>query len=70
MGLFWDLMQESKIAETAQRADAARQQARSTAARVKALEDELAKTNALLAEVIRRLEVQSGEDINKDGRIG
>jgi len=63
MGLFWDLMQQSAI-------DSNREKTDTLASRVRRLERELARTNERLNEVIRRLEKQSGEDINNDGRIG
>ncbi len=63
MGLFWDLMQQSAINKQ-------QEKSQSLEARVRWLENELNRTQTLLAEVIRRLETQSGEDINKDGRIG
>ena len=63
MGLFWDLMQQSAIS-------ANREKAETLEGRVDELERDLANTNQLLSEVIKRLETQTREDINKDGRIG
>lgn len=63
MGLFWDLMQESAIAANREKAD-------TLEGRVRELERDLAKTNQRLDEVIKRLEKQSGEDLNNDGLIG
>ena len=63
MGLFWDLMQESAIAENREKAD-------TLEGRVCELERDFAKTNQRLDEVIKRLEKQSGEDLNNDGLIG
>ncbi|HUP82234.1 MAG TPA: hypothetical protein VM260_27020 [Pirellula sp.] len=63
MGLFWDLMQESAIAANREKAD-------TLEGRVRELERDLAKTNQRLDEVIKRLEKQSGEDLNNDGIIG
>ena len=63
MGLFWDLMQQSAISEN-------REKAQTLEGRMDELERDLAKTKQLLGEVIKRLEKQTGEDINIDGRIG
>ena len=63
MGLFWDLMQESAIAANREKAD-------TLEGRVRELERDLATTNQRLDEVIKRLEKQSGEDLNNDGLIG
>jgi hypothetical protein len=63
MGLFWDLIQQSQISE-------ARSRATSLEDRVRDLELELRETQRLLHEVIRRLETSTGEDVNRDGRIG
>ena len=63
MGLFWDLMQSSEISSNTEKTN-------SLAGRVRQLEHDLRKTNERLNEVIRRLEKQSGEDINGDGSIG
>ena len=63
MGLFWDLIQQSQISD-------ARRHATSIEDRVRALEEELQKTQSLLHEVIQRLENSIGEDLNRDGNIG
>jgi hypothetical protein len=63
MGLFWDLMQSSEISSNTEKTN-------SLAGRVRQLEHDLRKTNERLNEVVRRLERQSGEDINRDGSIG
>ena len=63
MGLFWDLMQSSEISSNTEKTN-------SLAGRVRQLEHDLRQTNERLNEVIRRLEKQTGEDINRDGSIG
>lgn len=63
MGFFWDLYQQSKIAEHDRRSE-------SLEHRVEWLERELAGTRALLRAVLERLEKHLGEDINRDGRVG
>ncbi|MFQ5414192.1 MAG: hypothetical protein ACE5E6_07010 [Phycisphaerae bacterium] len=63
MGLFWDLIQQSQIADQ-------RHHAESLDARVVRLERELRDTRRLVNELVVRLETHFGEDINRDGRIG
>lgn len=63
MGLFWDLMQQSAISEN-------REKSETLECRVRDLELELSLTNRRLNEVIKRLEQFTGEDINKDGKVG
>ncbi len=63
MGLFWDLMQESKISRQQSRSDELEQ-------RVTDLEAELDRTRALLSAVIERLEKHLSVDLDQDGRIG
>ncbi|HYU35393.1 MAG TPA: hypothetical protein VEW48_24845 [Thermoanaerobaculia bacterium] len=63
MGLFWDLIQETKIEEQAKRAG-------NLESRVAALEHQLAKVQQLLAEALKRLELEFGEDLDRDGRVG
>lgn len=63
MGLFWDLYQQSQIAEGAQRAG-------TLESRVAALEEELGRTQLLLREVIGRLEKHVGVDLDRDGKVG
>ena len=63
MGIFWDLMQQSKIEE---------QQAKATSLeeRVSQLETELKETRSLLAKTLIALEEHIGEDIDGDGKKG
>jgi DNA-binding protein H-NS len=63
MGIFWDLMQESKLKEQ-------KEQAESLEERVRQLEEELAKTNELLAKTLIALEEHLGKDIDGDGKLG
>lgn len=70
MSFLWDLIQQSEIDANARKADAARVKSHKNAMRLKAVEDELTATRTLLTEVVRRLEIKFGEDINKDGNIG
>jgi hypothetical protein len=63
MGLFWDLFQQSKLSEHANRAD-------SLDDRVAHLESELDRTQQILRDVIDRLERHVGQDLDADGRVG
>lgn len=63
MGLFWDLVQQTQIADADNRAGAIEQ-------RVVALENELLRTRQLLHEVVTRLELSYGTDIDRDGYVG
>jgi len=63
MGIFWDLMQESKIQEQ-------KAQAESLEERVVTLEHELAKTKELLGKTLVALEKHVGQDIDGDGIAG
>ena len=63
MGLFWDLMQESKISEQRERAN-------SLDERVNQLENELHETRQLLHKLVSTLEREYGKDIDGDGQIG
>ena len=63
MGLFWDLYQQSQIAQHGERSGALE-------TRVAMLEDELRRTQALLRDVIGRLEQHVGQDLDRDGRVG
>ena len=63
MGIFWDLMQQSKIEEQEAKAE-------SLDERVANLEIELNKTRKLLSETLIALEEHIGKDIDKDGKIG
>ncbi len=63
MGIFWDLMQESKIEKQQTQADTLQE-------RVKLLEKELSKTQELLSKTLIALEEHIGEDIDGDGVKG
>ncbi len=63
MGLFWDLIQQTQISTT-------RQKAASLEERVRLLEADLRQTQSLLHEVIQRLEKAVGQDLDRDGRVG
>jgi len=63
MGIFWDLMQQSKIEE--QEANAA-----SLEERVQVLESELKKTRGLLSKTLIALEEHIDVDIDGDGKKG
>jgi hypothetical protein len=63
MGLFWDLMQESRMSKSDDRADKLQE-------RVEYLEEQLDATRRLLTRLIDRLEQHFGEDLDRDGRVG
>jgi len=63
MGLFWDLIQQSQI-------DKHGRQAATLEERVAQLERELDDMRELLRALLQRLEQQTGEDLDRDGRIG
>jgi hypothetical protein len=63
MGLFWDLIQQSQI-------NTARRQSSSLEERMVSLESELRATQQLLHDLIIRLENFTGQDLNRDGRVG
>jgi hypothetical protein len=63
MGLFWDLMQESRMSSAQDRADKLQE-------RVAPLEEEVDATRRLLTRLIDRLEQHFGEDLDRDGRVG
>ena len=63
MGLFWDLIQQSQI-------NTARRQSSSLEERMASLESELRATQQLLHDLIIRLENVTGQDLNRDGRVG
>ena len=63
MGLFWDLMRQSRINEQANRAS-------SLDGRVAQLEAHLDETRKLLRLLLERLEQNLGEDIDRDGKVG
>ena len=61
--MLWDLLQQSEIQGQADRAD-------SLEKRLAKLEDDVHQTRTLLRELIRRLELHLGADLDKDGRAG
>ena len=63
MGIFWELMQESKLEKQ-------REQAKSLEDKVLQLEEKLEETQALLAKTLIALEEHLGEDIDGDGKMG
>ncbi|MBU2929662.1 hypothetical protein [Winogradskyella psychrotolerans] len=63
MGLFWDLIQQSQLADQKGKAESLEE-------RVAELEKELSTTKALLLKTLQILEERSGRDINNDGKIG
>jgi hypothetical protein len=63
MGIFWDLMQQSKIEEQQKQAD-------SLEDRIEFLEKELAKPREVLSKTLIALEEHLGEDIDGDGVTG
>ena len=63
MGIFWDLIQESKIQDQQKQADSQEE-------RIQHLEEELAATRALLQKTLIALEEHLGEDIDGDGITG
>jgi len=63
MGIFWDLMQQSKIEEQ-------QAQANSLEERVAILEQELKDTRLLLVKTLQALEEHIDVDIDGDGKKG
>jgi hypothetical protein len=63
MGLIWDLIQQSQIDDSKQRAQSLEQ-------RVASLENQLRRTNDTLVNLLRALERRFGEDLDGDNRIG
>lgn len=63
MGIFWDLIQESKIQEQ-------QEHAHSLEERVQALEGELTRTKEVLSKTLIALEEHLGQDIDGDGKTG
>jgi len=63
MGIFWDLIQESKIQDQQKQADSQEE-------RIQHLEEELIATRALLQKTLIALEEHLGEDIDGDGVTG
>lgn len=63
MGLFRDLMQESKIADQRNRTG-------TLEVRVRRLEEELERTQDILSRTLRALETKLGQDVDGDGKVG
>lgn len=63
MGIFWDLMQQSKIEEQQAKASSLEE-------RVQILEDELVRTKELLTKTLIALEEHIDVDIDGDGVKG
>ena len=63
MGLFWDLIQQGQISKQSQHA-------RSLEDRVRNLEDQMAKQQHLVLDLLQILEEKLDEDLDGDGRIG
>lgn len=63
MGIFWDLIQESKIQDQQKQADSQEE-------RIQYLEAELNATKELLRKTLIALEEHLGEDIDGDGVTG
>jgi hypothetical protein len=63
MGLFWDLIQESKLDKQSKRSA-------SLETRVTQLETEIDQLRRLLGETLRRLERHVNSDLDGDGSIG
>lgn len=63
MGFIWDMIQHGQIHSANERASSLEQ-------RVALLEDDLRVTNDTLMQLLRRLELRFGEDLDGDNRIG
>ena len=63
MGIFWDLIQESKIEEQKAQSDSLEE-------RVVKIEGELEKTRELLRKTLIALEEHLDKDIDGDGKTG
>ena len=63
MGIFWDLLQQDELEKQQKQADTIDD-------RVAVLEDDLAKTKALLRKTLVVLESYVGKDIDGDGKLG
>lgn len=63
MGIFWDLIQQDELEKQQKQADTIED-------RVAVLEEELAKTKALLRKTLEALESYVGKDIDGDGKLG
>jgi chaperonin cofactor prefoldin len=63
MGLIWDLIQHGQIRDANRKSD-------TLELRVEQLEQELARTNETLMQLLRALERRFGDDLDGDGRVG
>lgn len=63
MGIFWDLIQQEQIEDQ-------KEKSASLEDRVGMLEEQLAKTHALLIKTLHVLEKHLNQDIDMDGKIG
>ena len=63
MGLFWDLLQESKLEKHSKRAE-------SLEARITQLEADMDQMRRVMGETLRRLERHVNADLDGDGVIG
>ena len=63
MGILWEVLQSGMMYDQRRRSD-------SVADRVQCLEDQLESTRNTLRELVKKIEVIHGLDINGDGRVG
>ncbi|MDX1667236.1 MAG: hypothetical protein R3350_08400 [Saprospiraceae bacterium] len=63
MGIFWELMQESKMEDQKKKAESLEE-------RVEQLEKQLERSQRLLAKTLIALEEHIGKDIDGDEKIG
>ena len=63
MGFIWDIIQQSQIGETADRAETLER-------RVEDLEIQIRNTNRALTTLVQALERRFGEDLDSDGTVG
>ncbi len=63
MGLFWDLIQQNQISSQRSATD-------SLEDRVAQLENQLREIQQLQLSLLKTLEMNFGQDINKDGQVG
>jgi chaperonin cofactor prefoldin len=63
MGFIWDIIQQSQIGDTANRASTLER-------RVEDLEHQIRSMNRALVSLVQALEKRFGEDLNGDGRVG
>ena len=63
MGFLWDLVQQNQITKQ-------RDRAATDSDRINALEQEVERLSTVVHELIDRLEIHLGTDLDQDGRIG